>query len=554
MLRKLHIQNYALIDSVEIAFGEGLNILTGETGAGKSIILGALGLIMGQRAENKVFFDESRKCIIEGEFAIQNYDLQSFFESNDLDYSADTIIRRELSPDGKSRAFVNDTPVNLTLLKALSESLIDIHSQHATLQVANPDFQISILDNVAGNLSIRQIYSKTLYDYKQAKKALRSLIEKAAEESAEADYKQFLFDELKNASLYVGEAEELEAERDQLEHAEEIQRAMMEAIHLIHGADLNIDQQLHAAVAAIERGGVYLPFLEEQAERLRSARIEIRDVGSELEHRLDQIQVDENRLQTVQDRLSLLYNLQQKHRLASPDHLVQKRDELEAGLQAASSDQARIEELEKEVERLLKLLREQAVQLRNSRIAVIPHVKSQILQFLSEVGMQDSQLEFAVQEMPEAVFKSNGADLVELKFSANKGQALQSVGKVASGGELSRLMLAIKTLMASHSSLPTILFDEIDTGISGEVALRVGHLLEQMGEGMQVIVISHLPQIASKGKTHYKVFKSNDSQRTSTGIRLLNPDERIVEIAQMLSGANPGDAALEHARNLLVGA
>lgn len=551
MLSRLFIQNYALIDSLDIEFGKGLNILTGETGAGKSIILGALSLILGQRAESRMSLDEHKKCIIEGYFDISTFELSSFFESYDLDFYSCTILRREFSADGKSRAFINDTPVNLTVMKGLGEQLIDIHSQHATLQVASGDFQMMVLDSVAGNLELRKSYARSLEIYKRSVSDLDRLIEKVNQAHAEQDYKQFLYDELDAARLEVGEVKRLEDELNQLEHAEEIKSGLYGAVALLQDNEVNAGQLLREAGNLLVRSLRYMPSLQEQSDRLQSSLIEIKDLAGELEQTLGAIHIDEARHQEVKERLDLLYSLQHKHRLENADDLIPARDELSSQLQASSDDQLLIESLKKQVEQNEKELEDLALNLRKGREKGVSLVQENVVKMLQEMGMPDSQLHIELSPVGQNQFRKDGLDLIQYLFTSNKGQAPQPVGKVASGGELSRLMLAIKALVAVHSTLPTIIFDEIDTGISGEVALRVGNVLEHLGHHLQVISISHLPQIASKGQTHYKVCKTIEKDRAVTRMALLSSEERVLEIAQMLSGSDPGEAAISHARTLL---
>lgn len=551
MLNRLYIQNYALIDTLDISFGKGLNILTGETGAGKSIVLGALSLILGQRAENRFLFDEGRKCVIEGFFDVGAYGLSDFFEEYDLDFEEETILRREFGADGKSRAFVNDTPVNLQILKAFSERLIDIHSQHATFQVANADFQLLVLDSVAGQIPLRKRFSGLLDQFKSAKAELAHRMELAGQRAAEADYKQFLYDELQAAKPLKGEASALDQELDQLEHAEEIRESLNGVVHHLREGEVTVEILLKESLQMLGKAARHMPALQLQEERLRSSTIELKDLADELKSQADAVMIDGERLNYVQERLNTLYSLQQKHRLSDPDDLVHRMEELEGELNANSQDEQLIEELRRNCEALLLQLGELAAHLRQGREQAIPRVRERTLALLEKVGMPGSQLEIRLAALSADSYRVDGGDGISFLFSSNKGQAPQAVGKVASGGELSRLMLAIKALIAEHTALPTIIFDEIDTGISGEVALRVGDILAQLGERMQVIAISHLPQIASKGKVHYKVYKAEAAGRTSTRMELLDEQARIVEIAQMLSGADPGMAAMEHARNLL---
>lgn len=551
MLNRLYIRNYALIDTVDVRFGAGLNLLTGETGAGKSIILGALSLIMGQRAESRFLFNEAKKCVIEGHFDISRYGLDRFFEEQDIDLEQETIIRREFSADGKSRAFINDTPVTLSVLKLFSSQLIDIHSQHATQQVATMDFQLVVLDSVADCLDVRKEFRSTLDQYRHRLAELQALIRKNEEEAAESDYKQYLFDELDAAALESGEVVRLEEERDQLAHAEDIQRGIAEALDLLRGREANVEAALAGAAMSLEKVAPFMPSLSDFSERLRSTWIEAKDIGDELSGRIHDIQVDDRRLQFIHDRLDQLYHLQQKHRLDHADLLLNRREELRTQLHALTDDRDQIDLVRGECERLEDEVRQIAERLRVARLASIPVIEENVREILVAVGMPDGRLSIELQALGPGEYRLDGNDSVVFKFTSNKGQAPQPVGKVASGGELSRLMLAIKTLMASHSALPTIIFDEIDTGISGEVALRVGDVLEQMGERMQVIVITHLPQIAAKRALHYRVYKSLSGERTTTNIQLLDKKDRVLEIAQMLSGADPGESAMDHARILL---
>lgn len=552
MLNRLYIQNYALIDSLDIEFGQGLNILTGETGAGKSIILGALSLILGQRAESKPVLQEDKKCIIEGHFDISSYGLLSFFENYDLDFEDKTILRREINVDGKSRAFVNDTPVNLNVMKALGEQLIDIHSQHATLQIVNPDFQLWVLDSVADNLVLRKKYSEDLNNYKKLCLELEQLTDKVKQAYAESDYKQFIFDELDAAKLEVGEHKLLEDELNQLEHAEEIKSGLYGAVSILRDIESgNVEQLIKEAYHMVVKSARFMPSLEAQSERLQSSLIEIKDLTEELAMTSESIQIDDERHVEVKERLDLLYNLQHKHRLEDIDHLIPFREELAEQLQASTDDQHLIDSLKSKIAAKKESLKQLALALREGRLKVVSIVQEKVLAMLREIGMPDSQLEIDINDTIREEFRKDGMDIVSFLFSSNKGQSPQPVGKVASGGELSRLMLSIKALIATHSTLPTIIFDEIDTGISGEVALRVGDVLEMLGEHLQVISISHLPQIASKGQTHYKVYKMIDNERAVTRMQLLDKEARVMEIAQMLSGTEPGEAAINHALTLL---
>ena len=549
MLSKLQIKNYALIDALDINFDEKLNIITGETGAGKSIIMGALGLILGNRAESKHFFDESRKCIIEGHFFIKDYNLQDLFNSLDLDYEDTSLIRRELHADGKSRAFVNDTPVTLQTLKVLGEKLIDIHSQHATLQINTESFQLLVLDTVAQNQSLLFDYKKKYQQYKKAISELKNLEEDLQKARLESDYQQFVFNELDHANLQETEQEDLEAEQSQLENAEEIKRHFHAASSQLQDGEINVLDSLKQVQTSLQNGVRYLPSSESLVDRLQSTLIELKDLSAEVEQVADSIMMDEERLNLVNDRLSILYDLQKKHRVATVKELLDLKAELENKLQATDSQEEQIELLKTKIEKLLQEISKQAELLTKNRTNATKVVEKEVQDVLARVGMPHAQLKVEMSTLKD--FKSTGQDEVSFLFSANKGQSMQPIHKVASGGELSRVMLAIKSLVAKTSALPTIIFDEIDTGISGEVALRVGELMEELAENMQVISITHLPQIASQGNSHFKVYKEDKGNKTKSNIVLMNTEERVLEIAQMLSGANPEDTAIQHAKEML---
>lgn len=551
MLSRLSIKNYALIDELDIQPSKGLNILTGETGAGKSIILGALSLILGQRAESKYFYNQAQKCVIEGFFNIADYHLQGFFEEQDLDYEVETILRREISADGKSRAFVNDTPVTLTALKALGERLIDIHSQHATLEINTEDFQLMTLDSVAENNALLNQYQSSYKQYKQTNTALKELLEEVKQAQTEADYHQFLFDELAEAKLVADEQDLLEQEQNQLSHAEEIKRSLLAANFALNEQEQAAISLLKEAISQLQQAERYLPNLHELTERLQSSLIEIKDISEEIERTEQHTLFDEDRLSTVNDRLSLLFQLQQKHHVDDVPALILIKEELENKLLKNSSNDEKVEKLTLETSKLKKECEELAQQLTASRKKAIEIVQQEVVKVLSEVGMPNSILQVELSSSEQ--LRNSGQDSIRFLFSANKGQEPQPLNKVASGGELSRLMLAIKSLIAKTSALPTIIFDEIDTGISGEVALKVGNVMESMAKYMQVIAITHLPQIASKGQSHYQVYKADEQEKTRTNMRRLAQEERVVEIAQMLSGSNPGEAALQHAKELLAG-
>ncbi len=553
MLNRLSIRNYALIDTLDIQFDGGLNILTGETGAGKSIIMGGLSLILGQRAEGRHFFDAGKKCVIEGYFDVTNYQLTAFFDDQDLDYEKETIIRREISPDGKSRAFVNDTPVTLQTLKALAERLIDIHSQHATLQLNTEAFQLLTLDSIARNGALRQAYATCYQRYKAVQAELEALEQAARRADAEADYHQYVHDELAKADLQHDEQERLETERSQLEHAEEIKRGLLGAVYGLQDQEMNALALLKESLQHLQQAERYMPALAPEVGRLQGSVIELKDLAGELARHEQGVVLDEGRLATVNERLDMLYLLLQKHRAENVAALIDLREELREKLERRMIDEDAIARLKGEAATSRSQLVDAARQLSDSRKAIIPTVSGGVEALLRSVGMPHSKLEIDLEALAEEAMRDHGLDRVTFRFSANKGQPPQPVGKVASGGELSRLMLAIKSLVAKTTALPTIIFDEIDTGISGEVALRVGEVMERMADHMQVIAITHLPQIASRGTSHFKVYKQEIADKTVTQLVQLDQQERITEIAQMLSGANPGEAAVQHAAELLEG-
>ncbi len=551
MLNRLFIKNYALIENLDILFDAGLNIITGETGAGKSIMMGALGLILGNRAEGKHFFREDQKCVIEGFFKIDAYGLQDFFQENELDYDDETIIRREIAVDGKSRAFVNDSPVTLNILKLLGEQLIDIHSQHATLQLNTERFQLMILDSVAKNQAILQDYKQNLSQYKHRQESLSLLREDIASANAALDFNQFQFDELDQAHLEDGEQERLEAELSQLENAEEIKRGLLGASHLLSESEQSATFSLKESLQQLQSVERFMPSMEELVKRLQSVWIEVKDIADEVGAKEQEVFMDEGRLVEVNERLSVLYSLQKKHRVDTVSELITLRDELEQKVLVVANQGEQLAALEQDVAKCLEALEKTGKYLHDARQQAVTHVEKYVQEVLAEIGMPNAQLKIELSLLEIDKYKATGADDVRFLFSANKGQPLQPIHRVASGGELSRVMLAVKSLVAQTSALPTIIFDEIDTGISGEVALKVGEIMERLAGDMQVLAITHLPQIASKGQAHFKVFKEDEGEKTKTDITLLAREDRILEVAQMLSGANPGASALQHAKELI---
>jgi len=549
MLQKLSIRNYALIDSLDIEFDKGLNIITGETGAGKSIILGALSLILGQRAESKYFFSQDKKCVIEGSFTLTDENLKELFEENDLDFSKESILRREISIDGKTRSFINDTPVNLSILKQVGEKLIDIHSQHATQEINDADFQLLIVDSLANHQALLLKYRSGFKKLKQDTNQLKKLVGEADEARNKQDYEQFLFNELEQAKLLEGEQEDLEQELERLTHAETIKRALLTASGLINESEPSALQILKEASLQLQGIEKFDPAINVLYERLRSSIIEIKDITDEVSAIEENTLHSADRLEIVNQRLDLFYTLQQKHRLANNTELLALQKQLEENLNKLLSSDEHIEKLQKEIDLLKMELHKQADQLSANRKKAIKAVEEQTSITLKKVGMLNAKLVLDQKILSD--LNKDGLDEINLLFTANAGQAPAPVNKVASGGELSRLMLAIKALLAKHTSLPTIIFDEIDTGISGETALKVGEVISELGQNMQVISITHLPQIAAKGTSHYFVHKNEEKGKTTTGIRKLKQEERIGIIAEMLSGKNPGASAMENAKELL---
>ena len=551
MLNRLTINNYALIDNLDIELDAGLNIITGETGAGKSIILGALSLILGQRAESKYFFNQQKKCVIEGVFRIEGFQLKKYFEENDLDYEAETVLRREISADGKSRAFVNDTPVNLTALKQLGEKLIDIHSQHATAEINDPGFQLLVVDSITNHPELLEKYHNAFFTYKKSSAQLQQLIEESEKAKQEEDYLQFQFDELEKVNLVEDEQESLEQELYTLNNAEEIKRSLLNVNYLLQdgeSAALNRFKESLQLLSALEK---YNPKAAELNLRLASINIELKDIIAEIEDMEQATQVDEARSEKISDRLAQIFTLQKKHRVSSNAELLQIQEDLSNKLNTIQSGDNVIEKLQKQIEKQNAELQKMAVQLSYNRKKAIPEIEKQILKTLAEVDMTQAILKIENNIAVKEAFGKNGIDHVRFLFSANKGHKLAEMSKVASGGELSRVMLSIKSLISRYTALPTIIFDEIDTGVSGEVANKVGLVMEQLSQFLQVVTITHLPQIASKGSSHFLVYKNDTGKIPSTKIKKLTEEERILEIAKMLSGSKPGESALQNARELL---
>lgn len=549
MLQKLSIRNYALINTIDIDFDKGLNIITGETGAGKSIILGALSLLLGQRAESKYFFNQDKKCVIEGAFLLSNNDLKVFFEDNDLDFYTESILRREISIDGKSRAFINDSPVNLSTLKQIGEKLIDIHSQHATQEINETDFQLSIIDALANHHDLLNDYRIGFKKLKKDTTKLKELIAAADEARSKQDYEQFLFNELEQANLNTNEQAHLEVELQMLTHAESIKRSLLTASGILTENETSAYPLLKEAASQLQGIEKFDTNISVLLERLRSSIIEIKDIAVEITQIEENTSHSAERLEIINQRLDLIYSLQQKHKVNSIADLLTIQTRLEENLQQLLSSDTEIETLTAAIEILQNDLQNKAEQLTKNRKKAIELVETQVNKTLHVVGMPKAKSVFDLQIV--TALNKDGQDNISLLFTANAGQAPAPVSKVASGGELSRLMLAIKSLMAQHTSLPTLIFDEIDTGISGETALKVGQVITHLGNNMQVICITHLPQIAAKGSSHYFVYKNDEGDKTTTGIKRLDENQRINAIAEMLSGKNPGSSAIQNAKELL---
>lgn len=549
MLLSLHIENYALIRSLQIQFDKGLTVITGETGAGKSILMGALSLILGNRADLGVLFDKSKKCSVEAVFDIKDLNLSLFFEQNDLDYQENTIVRREITESGKSRAFINDTPVNLTLLKEFASRLIDIHSQHHNLLFHNADFRADVLDEFAGLRKEVTLYRALLKDFRQKETELAQLMENQRNRLEKKDFMQFVYDELSSAKLQAGEQEQLEQEIDFLSHTETIKENCFQISQLLSEKEGNVLEQLHEIKSLSGSISTYHPDIESVNNRLESAFIDMKDIYSEVLSLTDKIDYDPELLENKRQRLDLLNTLEQKHHVASVEALLEKMAAVKSELDALSEGEQDMETLKTECERLRTDASARAKDLSQRRSSCILALQKEILQKVKQLGMPDAQ--FVIKLTDTGTLQKNGIDEVQYLFSANKGVALAELEKVASGGEMSRLMLAVKSVISDRSLLPTVIFDEIDTGISGEIAGKVAKLMKEMAQSRQLLVITHLPQIAAKGNSHYQVFKQVMGEKSHTQVRLLDNNGRIEEIAKMMSGDACGEAALQAAKELI---
>ncbi len=551
MIQKLSIQNYALIDQLEISFAKGMTIITGETGAGKSILLGALSLLIGSRADTGSLFQKNKKCIIEGTFKPEPSIMHDFLQRYDLDAEDVTTIRREISPEGKSRSFINDTPVNLNVLKEFGTLLIEIHSQHETLTLNDSGFQMLVVDSYAQNSKLLQNFKKAYVKYTHDLQHLSELKERENKSKLDAGYFQFQFNEISEAALKKGEQEALESELELLNNSEEIKVALNRAGTLLNGDENNLVSGWVALASTLQGIAKVYPKAEDLMQRIKSLQVEIKDVASDIEILERDVNFDPERIEIINDRLDVIYRLQQKHRVNSVLEILVIGTDLENKLSEINSLDNDIESLEKSIAVSRTSLVKSAREINATRAKAIPAIEKNIMSLLSELGMKHAVLKIELTTLPEGQFKSNGSDTVQFLFSANKGIAFRELNKVASGGELSRLMLTIKSMLAKLSGLPTIIFDEIDTGISGEVAHKVGKILKDMALERQVIAITHLPQMAGKGDDHLFVFKESAGAVTTTRIKRLNKTERVEEIAKMLSGDQPTKAAIANAKELL---
>ena len=549
MLSSISIKNYALINELHIDFSSGLSIITGETGAGKSILLGALGLVLGNRAELSTLKNTTKKCVVEAVVGIDKYNLKDFFETEDIDYEPNTILRREILPSGKSRAFVNDTPVTLSVLTLLRARLIDVHSQHQTLQVSDQQFQFQLLDAVASNDSNLTSYKSELAKYISEKKRLEEIQLAQREATLQYDYNAHLYNELLEAKLIEDEQELLEEKLEKINNVEEIKQNLSEALQLATDDTIGIQNLLYSLEQKLAKISTYSKEYQELSDRISSVKIELVDIIGEIETANESVDFNPSEADQLNDRLQLIYNLQKKHYVNSISELLSIQSTLSEKVSRVENSEQLLAEQEAIVEEIANKLDIIALKISDARNKIIPKLSKQLENVLADLGMPHAR--FQIQNTLSENYYKNGKDVLQFLFSANKGGQYGELKKVASGGELSRVMLAIKKILSENSQLPTIIFDEIDSGVSGEISNKMAHIMSQMSQKMQVITITHLPQIAAKGNQHYKVYKEEVNNITTTNLKQLSEDERIVEIAEMLSGKNISDSALIHARELL---
>ena len=552
MLRHLYIKNFTLIDVLDIELHPGFSVITGETGAGKSIVLGAIGLLLGQRADLKAIKQGADKCVIEAHFDLSRYDLQPFFDENDIEYDADdTIVRRELTASGKSRAFINDVPVPLSLLKELGEQLVDVHSQHQNLLLNKQDFQLEVVDILAADRDDLASYQQVFADYQSLQRKMEDLKDEIEQNRQNADFLQFQFNELSNARLVSGEQEELEQRSDTMTHSEDIKKALYEADNALSGEQNGVVASLRQSLQALRGIERVYPQALELADRMDSTYIELKDVAQEISAKLEETDFDPAELDMVNQRLDKIYDLEKKYRVESIDDLLALQQELDEKLGKIENSDEALAELQQQLDSMQKVVGEKAQVLTTQRQQAARQIEHEMQERLVTLGMPN--VRFKV-EMVTVPFGRNGQDKVSFLFSANTSTALQPVSQVASGGEIARVMLALKAMISGAVKLPTIVFDEIDTGVSGKIAEQMAGIMYEMGQhGRQVISITHLPQIAAQGSTHYKVYKEDTAQGTTSHMQLLSDEQRVSEIAQMLSGTSVSDAAIENAKQLMGG-
>ena len=550
MLTHLTIKNYALIKHLEMEPSHHLNVITGETGAGKSIMLGAIGLLLGNRADSKVLWDDQEKCVIEGSFDVSAYKLQNIFEDEDLDYEAQTVIRREIGSNGKSRAFINDTPVTLEAMKKIGLRLMDVHSQHETLELGNRFFQLRLIDAFAGNQKLQQDYQTLWKNFSKAKTDYDVLIKDAKTLSQEADFVKFQLEELIKADLKESEQEKLESDLKIMEHAEDIKLRFNQVIQQLSNSDFSVSSALAEVRNQLNTVATYSPHYAQLQQRIESLKIELDDILNEIEKEESRIEFDPIRTEEVKERLSLIYQLLQKHRHKSIGQLLHLQESLQDRANKASNLDQLLAQAKGDLEKLTTELNRKAEELSKSREKVFAPLCKQITKLLVELGIPNASLKI---ENDKVNPNSSGIDSIELLFSANKGVAARPLAQVASGGEFSRLMFSVKYVMAEKTSLPTMILDEIDSGVSGEIAIQLGKMMKEMAKRHQIISISHLPQIAAKSDTHFFVYKDNSSAKTVSLIKKLNEEERVTEIAKMIGGARPSTLALENAKELIAG-
>lgn len=550
MISNLSISNYAIIKELNISFNQGFTTITGETGAGKSILLGALSLILGERADTQVLRDELKKCVVEGEFSIAAYQLEEFFEQNDLDYLPQTFIRREINPAGRSRAFINDTPVTLNQLKALGGQLVDVHSQHQTLLLNKHAFQLKVVDAFAQHKDLLSTYRKVFNKWKEKQSLFKQLQSQESTQQLDVDYKQFLLTELEETNIQDGdELSNLEEELKFLENAEEIQQKLQESIQLADLSEYSILGQLQTVKSLLQSIAPNHEKIRVLADRVESTYIELKDMLMDAESIAEGVEHNPEQLAVISERVSNINKLLQKHQLVHPEQLIALQEQLSQELSSVNSLGEQLVELKKEVDKSHKQANELALKISQNRAEIIPTIERELGELLSGLGMPNAKVQ--INQHPSEEIHSNGKEEIVFYFSANKGGSLQEISKIASGGELSRLMLCIKYLMANKTQLPSIIFDEIDTGVSGEIAHKMGDLMKQMASSMQVMGITHLPQVAAKGSEQLLVKKDNTQEFTETKLHILSKEERVQELAKMLSGSEVTETAISNAQELL---